>query len=136
MNFFKALYLLSAIVVVLALSCEEATDLERDTEYVTQKDIDEIKSEDSIRTGVFLSNDELKGMQLFMRHCNRCHPAAEKGKGPSLVDKKILPDFLIHFQVRNGLGDMPAFKKEDLPKEDVKKIILFVRLMRENYHPS
>ena len=57
--------------------------------------------------------------------------AGQKGKGPSLVDKK-LPDFLIHFQIRNGLGDMPAFKEEDISKADVKKIILFVKLLRES----
>jgi mono/diheme cytochrome c family protein len=80
---------------------------------------------------VGFSREEFAGMKLFMHHCNKCHPGGEKGKGPSLIDKK-LPDFLIHFQIRNGLGDMPAFKEKDLPKEDVKKIIRFVRWLREN----
>jgi mono/diheme cytochrome c family protein len=72
---------------------------------------------------------EFDGMRLFMKFCNKCHPGGEKGKGPSLNDKP-LPNFLIHTQVRKGFGKMPDFSKEELPKEELEKIIVFLRLMR------
>jgi mono/diheme cytochrome c family protein len=98
--------------------------------YMSERDIENLQR-DLDTSETFVTKGELKGMRLFMQHCNRCHPAGEKGKGPALIDKK-LPDFLIHFQIRNGLGDMPAFKEKDIAKEDVKKIILFVRWLRDN----
>ncbi|MBL7931704.1 MAG: cytochrome c [Bacteroidia bacterium] len=107
------------------------TGMERSDGYVTDKDIEDLQREQTDSTDLTFTKGELRGMKLFMTHCNRCHPAGQKGKGPSLVDKK-LPDFLIHFQIRNGLGDMPAFKEEDISKADVKRIILFVKLLRES----
>lgn len=100
--------------------------------YFTQEDLDSLKNEVPDSVGKVFSRREYDGMRLFMLHCNKCHPGGEKGFGPSLVDKN-LPDFLIHFQVRNGLGDMPAFTKEELPKDDVKKIVLFIHALHEDY---
>jgi hypothetical protein len=118
------------------LSCDRESDkapLENNEMIISREDLDHIEREDVSAAGsITLTKGEIRGMKLFMKNCNRCHPAGEKGKGPSLVDKKI-PDFVVHFQVRQGLGDMPAFKKEDISKEDVKKIILFVRLLRSSY---
>jgi mono/diheme cytochrome c family protein len=114
---------------------EEPTQkpVERDKDgWVTEKDLSAWEKETHDPAGnVVITQDEMRGMKLFMRKCNRCHPAGEKGKGPALNDKK-LPDMLIHFQIRNGLGDMPAFKEKDISKEDVKRIISFVRLIRKN----
>ena len=78
---------------------------------------------------VTLTLDEFEGMKLFMRHCNKCHPGGEKGKGPSLNDK-ALPKFLVHWQVRLGVGDMPKFTDEQIPREQVKQIAAFVKRMR------
>jgi hypothetical protein len=100
--------------------------------YMTQEDFDSIKDAMPDSVGIVLSRNEYQGMRLFMMNCNKCHPGGEKGFGPSLIDKN-LPDFLIHFQVRNGLGDMPAFTKEQLPKEDVKKIVLFIHALHDDY---
>lgn len=108
-----------------------ASGMERSDGYVTDEDIKDLQRGEPDSSDITFTKGELRGMKLFMAHCNRCHPAGQKGKGPSLVDKK-LPDFLIHFQIRNGLGDMPAFKEKDIAKDDVKKIILFVRLLRES----
>lgn len=109
-------------------------DLPRDKDgWVTDKDLEDWDKEtptDSLGNIAF-TKDELKGMKLFMQKCNKCHPGGEKGKGPSLKEQKI-PDFLIHFQIRNGFGDMPAFKQEEVAKEDVRRIIQFLKLLRRN----
>jgi hypothetical protein len=100
--------------------------------YITQEDIDELKEELPDSMGHIMTDSEFKGMRLFMLHCNKCHPGGEKGVGPSLNDKP-LPDFLIHFQIRQGMGDMPAFTREELSKEEVQHIVRYVRFMRKNF---
>jgi hypothetical protein len=112
---------------------QRVADLPRDKDgWVTDKDVESWEKEttDPI-DNIVMTKNEMKGMKLFMKHCNRCHPAGEKGKGPALNDKK-LPDLLIHFQIRNGFGDMPAFKEDQISKEQVKQIISFVKLIRKN----
>jgi hypothetical protein len=120
-------------IPVLFYNCEEKRDpVTGEKEIImTQDEVKKIEREDPAAPGsVIFTKSEFRGMKLFMRHCNRCHPGGEKGKGPSLNDKP-LPDFLIHFQVRQGLGDMPEFSKEEISKEQLKQIILFVRLLRD-----
>ncbi len=127
----KFIYTLLFAIAVL-FSCNKKENFTENKEDIITLSDDEINSitRDSVAGNTCFTNGEFEGMKLFMQHCNKCHPGGEKGKDPSLNDKK-LPDFAIHFQIRNGLGDMPAFKKEEISKENVKKIILFVRLMRE-----
>lgn len=76
------------------------------------------------------SNDVQEGKLLFNNFCNKCHPDGTAGLGPSIINKPF-PDFLIRFQIRNGLGVMPAFKKDYLPDEDVKKIISYINALQE-----
>jgi len=133
----QTFYLLLTVLMFCFVfqSCDNNSTVTTSDEdsYVTQKYIDDLKNEKRDPSGVIsFSRSEYQGMKLFMHHCNRCHPGGDKGKGPSLINKKNLPDFLIHFQIRKGLGDMPKFSKEKLPKENVKKIILFIHLLREN----
>ena len=78
---------------------------------------------------VTLTLDEFEGMKLFMRHCNKCHPGGEKGRGPALNDKDK-PNFLIHWQVRLGRGDMPKFTEEQISKGQLKQITAFVKRMQ------
>lgn len=145
----KILHLLPVILVIMA-GCDAAvTDGRNDRDgdslviernvsdkdyevYFTREDLDHLKDELPDSVGIVFSRAEYEGMRLFMTNCNRCHPGGEQGTGPSLIDKPV-PDFLIHFQVRSGKGDMPAFTKEELPKEDVKKIVLFIDALREDY---
>lgn len=102
------------------------------TVYITKEDIDGAQNDESDSVHINMTRREYEGMQLFMANCNRCHPGGNAGTGPSLMDKPI-PDFLVHFQIRQGMGDMPAFKEEELTKDEVQKIVLFVRSMREDY---
>ncbi len=128
----KPIYIFCFVLAIL-LSCNNKENFtENEEDIISNEEIATIKRDDSSATGrIYFTKGEFEGMRLFMNHCNKCHPGGEKGKGPALNDKK-LPDFAIHFQIRNGLGDMPAFKKEDISKENVKEIILFVRLIRAN----
>lgn len=68
----------------------------------------------------------VKGQDIFMKNCNRCHPDGMGGQGPALVNKP-LPGFLIRFQVRNGLGAMPSFKKQKLPKADLDNLVAYIK---------
>jgi len=119
--------------LVVCMACQEKENkVTSDGEVImTNDEIKSIQREDpSLPGSVVFTAGEFRGMKLFMHHCNKCHPGGEKGVGPSLNDKP-LPDFLIHFQVRNGLGDMPKFTKDQISKEHLKQIILFVRLLRD-----
>lgn len=72
-----------------------------------------------------------EGEHAFMEHCNKCHPGGTAGLGPALNNKSI-PGFLIKFQVRNGLGAMPAFNKNIISKEELDKIVAYLKAIRKN----
>ncbi|MEX2336218.1 MAG: cytochrome c [Fulvivirga sp.] len=77
-----------------------------------------------------LESKELKeGLVLFNEYCNSCHPGGSSGLGPA-INNKALPQFLIRFQVRNGIGTMPAFRKV-LTDEEVKSIAAYVVHLRK-----
>lgn len=141
----KNIVILIPVVIGLFAACDNTANDRNDRDslrvdkteteyepYMTQEDFESIRDEMPDSVGKVFSRAEYEGMRLFMANCNKCHPGGEKGEGPSLIDKP-LPDFLIHFQVRQGLGDMPSFTKEELPKEDVRKIVLFIKALREDY---
>jgi mono/diheme cytochrome c family protein len=71
----------------------------------------------------------IRGEQVFALHCSQCHPGGEAGLGPSINDKP-LPTWLIRFQVRNGLGVMPAFSNEQISPEDLDALILYLKELR------
>lgn len=72
------------------------------------------------------SEEARKGQKLFMQFCNKCHPAGLAGLGPSIIDKP-LPGFLIKFQVRKGLGVMPAFSKKQISKEELNNLVTYIK---------
>ncbi|WP_224995830.1 cytochrome c [Cesiribacter sp. SM1] len=72
----------------------------------------------------------LQGKVLYDRYCNTCHPGGSSGLGPAL-NNKPLPGFLIRYQIRHGLGVMPAFSKEVIPPEDSKKIVAYMKAVRK-----
>jgi mono/diheme cytochrome c family protein len=82
-------------------------------------------------TGVHRIEDPVlvRGEQLFSLQCSSCHPAGEAGLGPSINDKP-LPTWLIRFQVRNGLGVMPAFSREQISPEELDALILYLKELR------
>ena len=80
---------------------------------------------------VFINTPELRvGQQVFMTHCYQCHPGGRAGIGPALNNKPA-PAALIRTQVREGLGEMPAFKKDVLRDTEVDAVAQYVIALRE-----
>ena len=82
---------------------------------------------------ISMPTEELeKGRVLFDQHCATCHPEGKAGLGPAIINKP-LPEALIQFQIRNGVGVMPAFGEEVLSDEQVNHIAEYlVYLIQEN----
>jgi len=74
-----------------------------------------------------------RGEQAFMRHCNQCHTGGETSFAPALNNKPA-PGFLIKFQVRNGLGAMPAFPESEIGARELDDIVAYMKARRP--HPS
>ena len=72
-----------------------------------------------------------QGEMLFDRNCSKCHPGGEAGLGPA-INNKPLPKFLIHTQIRVGMGEMPAFKKDELSEDQVDSILDYLEALRKH----
>jgi len=72
-----------------------------------------------------------EGEHEFMEYCNKCHPGGAAGLGPA-INNKALPGLFIRFQVRNGLGTMPAFSKDVISKEEMNKLVAYLKTIRKN----
>ena len=71
------------------------------------------------------------GRRVFFQHCHQCHPHGEAGLGPAIVNKP-LPEFLMKFQVRHGLGVMPSFPADKIPREDLEALMAYLKAVRRN----
>ena len=69
------------------------------------------------------------GRHVFAQHCHTCHPGGEAGLGPAL-NNKPLPRALIKFQVRHGLGAMPAFTEDHVSKAELDNLAAYVVALR------
>ena len=76
----------------------------------------------------FVANNErvANGERVFMMYCQKCHPAGEAGLGPA-INSNPAPQFVKRFQMRHGLGTMPAFKKDEISKRDLRDISKYLR---------
>ncbi len=80
---------------------------------------------------VEMPNENLRqGRELFNSHCATCHPNAMAGLGPAIINKP-LPESLIRFQIRNGLGVMPAFDETILSDAEVEAIAEYLVYLRK-----
>ena len=75
----------------------------------------------------------LRGRLLFDQHCYQCHLQGEGGMSPALNNKPI-PKFLVRYQVRLGVGTMPAFGRDKLSDEELDRIADYVVYLRR--HPT
>jgi mono/diheme cytochrome c family protein len=70
-----------------------------------------------------------RGETVFARHCEMCHTRGEAALGPALNDKP-LPGFLIAFQVRHGVGAMPAFSEREISDTELDDLLAYVKALR------
>jgi mono/diheme cytochrome c family protein len=71
------------------------------------------------------------GERKFNEYCQKCHPSGEAGLGPGLNWLPV-PRFVIAFQIRHGLGVMPAFKRDELSKQDLWDITKYMKALKRN----
>jgi mono/diheme cytochrome c family protein len=83
--------------------------------------------------GAFNPTDERlkRGEQLFDRHCNKCHVNGEAALAPGINDKP-LPKFLMHTQIRVGMGAMPAFKANEISDDEIDLILDYLVALRHH----
>jgi mono/diheme cytochrome c family protein len=74
-----------------------------------------------------------EGQLIFMQHCNQCHVGGAAGLAPSLNDKR-LPTWFIKFQVRHGLGAMPAYSERVVDDSQLDDVVTYIRYLRQ--HPD
>ena len=82
-------------------------------------------------TGPHVPPDEqiLLGARVFASSCNGCHPGGTQGLGPA-INNKPLPTWLMRFQVRKGLGAMPAFTEEDINAQELDALLRYLVWLR------
>lgn len=71
------------------------------------------------------------GRKVFHTHCHQCHPGGESGLGPAL-NNKPLPDFLVRFQVRAGMGAMPSFSEEEITDKEMENLLSYLNALRQH----
>lgn len=72
-----------------------------------------------------------RGEQVFNQQCSYCHPGGGAGLGPALNNKPA-PAFAIRFQVRHGLGAMPAFDSTTIPESDLRAVADYLLALRRS----
>lgn len=70
-----------------------------------------------------------QGQRVFDAQCSQCHPGGAEGLGPA-INNKPLPGWLIRFQVRNGLGEMPAFGSDEISGEQLDAVASYLVWLR------
>jgi mono/diheme cytochrome c family protein len=71
-----------------------------------------------------------KGMIIYNKNCQPCHPNGETGIGPSLNNKPV-PGFLIRRQIRFGLGAMPPFNKSQISETEMSQLLTYIKAFRK-----
>lgn len=77
------------------------------------------------------SGDATAGKAVFDTNCTACHPAGQKGVGPSLVGVvgRIGADGVTR-QVRNGGGQMPAFTTSQISDTQLGNLIAYLSTLK------
>ena len=78
---------------------------------------------------------QVRGEQVFARHCAQCHPGGEAGLGPAINDRP-LPKGAIAAQIRLGVGAMPAFPEDVISSDDVDAVTEYLLALRRSPRPE
>lgn len=70
------------------------------------------------------------GQEVFFANYHQCHTGGSKSLGLGIPNKP-LPDWAIRFQVRNGIGQMPAFSEEEISDGELDALIAYLNALRE-----
>jgi mono/diheme cytochrome c family protein len=70
------------------------------------------------------------GEKVYMIYCQKCHPGGEAGLGPA-INSNPAPAFIKRFQVRHGLGVMPAFKRDEISKSYLHDITTYLKAWKQ-----
>lgn len=73
------------------------------------------------------------GERVFDAHCHTCHPGGEAGIGLSLT-RTAYPGWVIRFQVRTGVGEMPRFPEDVIPDDELDAVVAYIKWLRR-YEP-
>lgn len=65
------------------------------------------------------------GEKIYMAKCQKCHPGGEAGLGIA-INPNPAPRFLKKFQIRHGLGVMPAFRSSELSRADLQDVAVYL----------
>jgi mono/diheme cytochrome c family protein len=76
-----------------------------------------------------LNAREQKGEVVFMEHCQRCHPHGEAGLGPAI---NRAPSFEKRFQIRHGVGVMPAFREQHISDQELDNVVAYLKVLKKN----
>lgn len=78
-----------------------------------------------------LTDTHAEGRRAFARYCHECHPGGDAGLGPA-INNKPLPQFLMQFQARHGLGAMPSFSAAQLSDAELDAITAYLVALRRS----
>ncbi len=84
-----------------------------------------------LRGPLSLDPAQSRGQVAFFHRCNKCHPQGDAGVGPAL-NNKPLPDGAIRLQVRDGLGAMPSFSRQELPDTELEDVLRYLHVLRNH----
>lgn len=83
-----------------------------------------------LRGPLALDDEQVKkGQVVFMQNCHSCHPHGEGGLGLAI---NPAPSFEKRFQIRHGLGVMPAFNKKKISAEELDQLIAYLKVLKKN----
>ena len=84
------------------------------------------------RSGPFrpANQQQARGEVVFSNYCSKCHDGGHSALAPGILP---VPDVLIRFQVRHGLGVMPAFGEDRLSDAQLDDLLAYLDAIRA--HP-
>jgi mono/diheme cytochrome c family protein len=90
------------------------------------------RKSEPVKEKEFVSQDVhvINGEKVFMIACQKCHPGGEAGLGPA-INANPAPQFVKRFQMRHGLGVMPAFSRKEISGEDLKDISKYLKAWKK-----